>query len=71
MKDTPKPDVRVRIRRCVVQIGRKNPRIRTIVPVATTQDGTGAMKARKESINSQPLNFLPSLKRLTYHFNRT
>jgi hypothetical protein len=44
----PKPDVRVRIPRRIVQIQRENSSVGTIIPIATTQKPT------------QQLDFIPS-----------
>lgn len=39
------PDVRVRIRRGVVQISSKNARVHVVVPVATADNGAGGNTA--------------------------
>jgi hypothetical protein len=40
-ENAPEPDVRVRIRRGVVQIRRKHARVHVVVPIATAENGAG------------------------------
>ncbi|WP_415061564.1 hypothetical protein [Bdellovibrio sp.] len=52
------PDVRVRVRRRIVQIDCKHARVRAVVPVTTTKDGPGGRTTSLENFN--PL-LLPNL----------
>lgn|GEM_PF-6550146 len=61
--DATKPNVRVRVRRGVVQVDREHARVHSIVPVAPTINGPGEGRRVDLNLDLSLEKFLPGIKR--------